>query len=76
MGLGPEIEALLGPVKWHRAVSRVPFEAQKIRQHKIGLKYSYRVIYCLGSVKKEPTGVNTLQYELSVQNNVQNSSSA
>ncbi len=30
-GWALEIEALLGPVKWHRAIRRVPFGAQKSR---------------------------------------------
>jgi hypothetical protein len=30
-----EIETFLGPVKWHRAVRRVPFRAQKSRITKI-----------------------------------------
>jgi hypothetical protein len=29
-GRALEFESFLGPVKWHRAARRVPFEAQKL----------------------------------------------
>jgi hypothetical protein len=31
-GWALELESFLGPVKWHRADMRVPFEAQKTRE--------------------------------------------
>ncbi len=39
-GLGPGNGKFLGPVKWHRAVRRVPFGAQKTR-HKMSAWVSY-----------------------------------
>ncbi len=35
-GWALEIETFLGPVKWHQAVRRVPFGAQKSRDFYVG----------------------------------------
>ncbi len=35
-GWALEIESFLGPVKWHRADRRVPFEAQKTMERPMG----------------------------------------
>ncbi len=42
-GWGLEIDTFLGPVKWHRAVGRVPFWAQKFEMY-IGKTFSINFI--------------------------------
>jgi hypothetical protein len=46
-----EIEPFLGPMKWHRAVRRVPLDDQKSRMYRSPVSLLYLVqYYCITSV--------------------------